>query len=158
MVDVVESRRRHSPASAPFPPHVRATLGLRLGGLATSIPVGVNSIRWMQSTRPSHHANASRSLFQNPWTLADLTPSASNYLPAFPRIPTALNLSTLLTKLLTIPNLPLERVRNSGSHPHPPIQVVKPDWGHSTRAAASSDPNLKATWLGHAVSRIAGPL
>jgi hypothetical protein len=123
--------------------------------LATSIPVGVNSIRWMQSTRPSHHANASRSLFQNPWTLADLTPSASNYLPAYPTI---LNFSTLLAKLLTIPNIPLERVRNSGSHPHPPIKVVKPDWGHSTRAAASSDPNLKATWLGHAVSSIAAPL
>ena len=102
----------------------------------------------MQSTRPTHHANASRSLFQNPWTLTDLTPSTSTYLPPFPNI---LNLSRVSTFI------PLERVRNSISHPHPPVKVVKPDWGNSTLNAASSNPNLKATWLGHAV-RHSSPL
>jgi hypothetical protein len=100
----------------------------------------------MQSTRPTHHANASRSLFQNPWTLTDSIPGTSTYLPAFPN---TLNLSTFLT----IPNIPLERVRNSISHPHPPVKVIKPDWGNSTSNSASSNPNLKATWLGHAVRR-----
>ena len=104
----------------------------------------------MQSTRPTHHANTSRSLFQNPWTLTDLTSSTSTYLPAFPN---TLSLSTFLS----IPNIPLERVRDSISHPHPPVKVVKPDWGNSTSNPASSTPNLKATWLGHAV-RHSSPL
>ena len=110
----------------------------------------------MQPTRPKHHANSSRSLFQNPWMAAESTaapppPSGSphptrgkstlngNYWPAFPssfQIPT------------------LERVRASAfaSHPHPPIKVVKPDWGvRSTSTSTDSEPGLKATWLGHAV-------
>jgi len=51
--------------------------------------------------------------------------------------------STFLT------NPSLVRVGNSRIHPHPPVKVFKPDWGHST--SASSEPNLRATWLGHAV-------
>jgi hypothetical protein len=108
----------------------------------------------MPSTRPRHHANSSRSLFQNPWMVAESTaapplhdscptpPKSTSYWPAFP---TSLQLPTL------------ERVRASisTSHPHLPVKVVKPDWGihHSTATDWPSDsvPNLKATWLGHAV-------
>ena len=63
----------------------------------------------------------------------------SNYWPAFPssfQIPT------------------FERVRASAlaSHPHPPVKVVKPDWGiRSTSISTDSEPSLKVTWLGHAV-------
>ena len=109
----------------------------------------------MQPTRPKHHANSSRSLFQNPWIVAESTaappagsshptPRNSNYWPLFPsgfQIPT------------------LERVRASAlaTHPHPPVKVVKPDWGiRSTSTSTDSGPSLKATWLGHAVRHDAG--
>jgi len=103
---------------------------------------------------PSHHANSSRSLFQNPWMVAESTAAppphdsrptlrkSTSYWPGFPagfQLPT------------------LERVRASVSapYPHPPVKVVKPDWGihHPTATDSPSDtvPNLKATWLGHAV-------
>jgi hypothetical protein len=105
-----------------------------------------------QSQRPPpHHANLSRSLFHNPWTLADTTPSTSTstYWPAFSA---GFNLSTIST-FLTNPSISLVRVRNSEIHPHAPVKVVKPDWGHSTSTStvASSEPILRATWLGHAV-------
>src|SRR6267154_3233823 len=109
-----------------------------------------------QSQRPPpHHANLSRSLFQNPWTLPDTTPSTSTstYWPAFSA---GLNLSTIST-FLTNPSISLVRVRNSEIHPHPPGKVVKPDWGHLTSSAASSEPNLRATWLGHAVRKQPNP-
>ncbi|KAN0120837.1 Metallo-hydrolase/oxidoreductase [Russula decolorans] len=104
-----------------------------------------------QSQRPPpHHANLSRSLFHNPWTLADTTPSTSTstYWPAFSA---GFNLSTIST-FLTNPSISLVRVRNSEIHPHAPVKVVKPDWGHSTSTStvASSEPILRATWLGHA--------
>jgi hypothetical protein len=105
-----------------------------------------------QSQRPPlHHANLSRSLFHNPWTLTDttLSTSTSTYWPAFSA---GLNLSTIST-FLTNPSISLVRVGNSEIHPHAPVKVVKPDWGHSTSTAASSEPNLRATWLGHAVRR-----
>jgi len=84
------------------------------------------------SKRPPHHADDSQSLFQNPWTLVDSTQSTSTstYWPPFPA---GLNLSTFLTN----PNISLERVRNSDIHPHPPVKVVRPDWGHSTSTATS---------------------
>ena len=70
-------------------------------------------------------------------------PKSTSYWPAFP---TTLQLPTL------------ERVRASISthpHPHPPVKVVKPDWviHHTTAIESPEDsvPNLKATWLGHAV-------
>jgi len=71
-----------------------------------------------------------------------LSPSNSNYWPAFPssfQIPT------------------LERVRASAftCHPHPPVQdikVVKSDWDIcSTSTSTVSEPSFKATWLGHPV-------
>jgi hypothetical protein len=124
---------------------VRVSSGLRLRDAMESFP-NFPSIRSMQSTRPAHHANASRSLFQNPWTLTDSTPSTSTYWRAFLA---TLNPSTFLT----IPNISLERARNFESYPHIPVKVVKPGWGHSTFTAASPDPILKATWLGHAVCR-----
>ncbi|KAH9968567.1 beta-lactamase superfamily domain-containing protein [Russula compacta] len=69
------------------------------------------------------------------------TSRTSTYWPAFPA-----NLH--FPTFTGIPSIPIERVRASESHPHSPIKVVKPDWGYST--ATSSEPNLKATWLGHA--------
>ena len=48
----------------------------------------------------------------------------------------------------------LERVRASAStpHPHPPVKVVKPNWGvRLTPTLTDSEPSLKATWLGHVV-------
>jgi len=69
--------------------------------------------------------------------------TSTTYWPAF------LNLSTLLTN----PTISLERVRTSENHPHLPVKVVNPDWGRSTLTTAFSEPNLKATWLGHAVRR-----
>jgi hypothetical protein len=111
----------------------------------------------MQSQRPPHHAHHSRSLFQNRWTPAEATPSTSSTAPSYwPAFSAGLNLSTIST-LLTNPGISLVRVRNSEIHPHPPVKVVKPDWGHSTSTstatAASSQPpeDLRATWLGHAV-------
>ncbi|KAI0290195.1 Metallo-hydrolase/oxidoreductase [Multifurca ochricompacta] len=44
--------------------------------------------------------------------------------------------------------IPIERIRVSQSHQRPPVTVVKPDWGRL--AAQHIEPNLKATWLGHA--------
>ncbi|KAI9507310.1 Metallo-hydrolase/oxidoreductase [Russula earlei] len=96
----------------------------------------------MLSARPKHHANSSRSLFQNPWTVAesDAAPP-SDYWPV--------SLASLrLPAFQGFPSISIERVRASESHPHPPIKVIRPDWGHPT--ALSSEPNLKATWLGHA--------
>jgi hypothetical protein len=137
------SHRRHPSTSAPFSLHFRVTLGLRLMGVYMSSRLVVDPS--MQSTRPGHHANTTRSLFKNQWTLEEptpsTTPSTSTYWPAFP---------AALSTFPSIPNISLERVRNSELHPHPPIKVVKPDWGHST-LTASSEPNVKATWLGHAV-------
>ena len=100
---------------------------------------------------PPHHANFSRSLFQNPWMLADTSPSTSKstYWPAFSA---SVNLSTIST-FLTNPGISLVRVNKSEIHPQPPVKVVKPDWGHLNSTAAPSEPNLRATWLGHAVRR-----
>ena len=68
----------------------------------------------------------------------DSTPSTSTYFPPFYATP---ELSTFLY-------ISLERVRKSEFHLHPPIKVIKPDWGHSTLTAASSGPNFRATWRG----------
>ena len=64
-----------------------------------------------------------------------------NYWPAFP---SSFQLPTL------------ERVRASAfaSHPHPPVKVVKPDWGIRS-TSTDSESSLKATWLGHAVRLLA---
>jgi N-acyl-phosphatidylethanolamine-hydrolysing phospholipase D len=106
------------------------------------------------TTRPSHHANASRSLFQNPWMVAESTAAP----PTHDTRPTLRKSTTYWPALPAGFQLPtLERVRESVSapYPHPPVKVVKPDWGihHPTATDPSSDsvPNLKATWLGHAV-------
>ncbi|KAH9038435.1 Metallo-hydrolase/oxidoreductase [Lactarius hengduanensis] len=143
----------------------------------------------MQSTptRPSHHANASRSLFQNPWpgTTVDPNPNSTPPLPppenydsdsdisptptdgAMAPVPssspspvTFFGLPALPFRLQSIASmvgvsgaaglalpLSIERVRALEPRPpHPPIKVVKPDWGRRSSTAAS----LKATWLGHA--------
>ncbi|KAI0289145.1 beta-lactamase superfamily domain-containing protein [Russula brevipes] len=91
-----------------------------------------------------HHANASRSRFQNPWMVAESTAAPpsdpTTYWPAFPTFPS-----------ISVPSISIERVRPSESHPHPPVKVIKPDWGRRrSTASAASEPNLKATWLGHA--------
>jgi hypothetical protein len=107
----------------------------------------------MQSRRPPHHAHHSRSLFQNRWTPAEATPSTSTTPTYWPAFSAGLNLSTIST-FLTNPSISLVRVRSSEIHPHPPVKVVKPDWGHSNATGPSSEPpDLRATWLGHAVRR-----
>ncbi|KAH9034063.1 Metallo-hydrolase/oxidoreductase [Lactarius pseudohatsudake] len=143
----------------------------------------------MQSTptRPSHHANASRSLFQNPWRGTTVDPNPNSTLPlpppenydsdsdisptptdgAMAPVPssspspvTFFGLPALPFRLQSIASmvgvsgaaglalpLSIERVRALEPRPpHPPIKVVKPDWGRCSSTAAS----LKATWLGHA--------
>jgi hypothetical protein len=101
----------------------------------------------MQSTPPSpeHHANASRSLFKNPWMVAESS--------AAPPPNSTTTQGTSSYWCLPFPSISIERVRTSDSHPHPPVKVVKPDWGKTSAAAVSEQPNLKATWLGHAVRR-----
>ncbi|KAH9003720.1 Metallo-hydrolase/oxidoreductase [Lactarius hatsudake] len=116
----------------------------------------------MQSTptRPSHHANASRSLFQNPWlrTTLDSSPNSTLPPPPPPEIhdsdsdtsptPTdgAMAPASPSTAGLVLP-ISIERVPALGPRPpHPPIKVVEPDWGRRSSTAAG----LKATWLGHA--------
>jgi hypothetical protein len=65
--------------------------------------------------------NQSRSLIWNPWMLADTTPSTPVYWPAF--------LTTLQPS--NFPNI--KRVCTSESCPHPPVKVLKLDWGYLTR-------------------------
>ncbi len=101
-----------------------------------------HSLRSPQLTCPPDHTDSSCSLFQNPWALSDTTLSTSTtYWPAFS---TGLNLFTLLTN----PVISLEHVHKYKIHPHPPVKVINPDWGHSTSTMASSGPNLIAMWLG----------
>lgn len=133
----------------------------------------------MQSSpmrRKSHHANDSRSLFQNPWTQTTKEPNSSStapvpesddsdsdanstpdnsLTPALPSSPvTFLGLPSLpfpsslrFPSITSIP-ISIERVRAlEAQPPHPPVKVVKPDWGLPSSVSTS----LKATWLGHAV-------
>ncbi|KAI9435417.1 Metallo-hydrolase/oxidoreductase [Lactarius indigo] len=148
----------------------------------------------MQSTptRPSHHASASRSLFQNPWAQTTVEPNPNSTPPppvplplpenhesdsdtsstptdgamasappssprpspvafigllALPfRLPSIASIvGTSGAAALALP-ISIERVRALEPRPpHPPIKVIKPDWGRGSSTAAS----LKATWLGH---------
>ncbi|KAH9966158.1 beta-lactamase superfamily domain-containing protein, partial [Lactifluus volemus] len=94
------------------------------------------------SPNPEHHANDTRTLFLNPWMVAEST-------DAPPSNSTQATTSSYRTSLsgFRLPSISLQRVRTSDTHPHPPVKVVKPDWGHSANV---SEPNVKATWLGHA--------
>ena len=91
---------------------------------------------------PEHHANFTRSLFKNPWLLGPSNPTVTQ--GTFPYWPSSLT--------IPFPSVSIQRVRTgTPPHSHPPcrpVKVVKPDWGHS---ATIREPNLKATWLGHAV-------
>ena len=151
-MSAVESRRRHSSASALYSARPRHTK-VRVMDLCSRSATRSVVDKSMQSQpqRPPHHANLSRSLFQNPWMLADTTQSTSKstYWPAFSA---SANFSTIST-FLTNPGISLVRVNKSEIHPQPPIKLVKPDWGHSNLTTAPSEPNLRATWLGHAVRR-----
>ena len=71
-------------------------------------------------------ANLSRLLFQTLWMLTDSISRTPIYRLVFP-----------VATFLSIPNPSLERVRNSESHAHFPITLIKPDWGHATLTAAS---------------------
>jgi hypothetical protein len=135
----------------------------------------------MSTSRPSHHANASRSLFQNPWTqspnstpptpplpkdhdsdsdtgstpanaLALASPQSSVTFLGLSSLPTTLRLPRISSIVsgpggLAIP-ISIKRVRLLEPRPHPPVKVVKPDWGRRSSSTASA--SLKATWLGHA--------
>ncbi|KAF8264739.1 beta-lactamase superfamily domain-containing protein [Lactarius quietus] len=132
--------------------------------------------------RPKHHANASRSLFQNPWNQTAVNPGTSSS-PSSPvnhdsdsdasSTPngalTSSESPSSPVAFLGLPSLPLlaawrlpsiagisgsvpisiERVRRlDPPPPHPPIKVVKPDWGQLSESSAAA--TLKATGLGHA--------
>lgn len=86
------------------------------------------------TNRPSHHANSTGTLFQNPW---DAVEEPSNYRPW--ELPPGML------------NFPIEWAQEHPDHPHKPVEVVKPDFAlDSTDFSA-----VKATWLGHAVSIMA---
>ena len=110
------------------------------------------------SRRPCLFPNTTHSpptllvLYFNRWTRTDTDNSEHIYVHLLGHLfrrSQSLQVSTFLRN----PSISLVRVRNSEIHPHPPVKVVKPDWGHPTLNAASSEPNLRATWLGHAVRR-----
>jgi hypothetical protein len=154
---------------------------MRAHGQLRSVPFKMQS---SPMRRKSHHANDSRSLFQNPWMQTTVEPSQSSTpplpethdsdsdanstsdnaltpalpsspvtflgLPSLP-FPTSLRFPSLMSisgsTARTIP-ISFERVRALECQPpHPPVKVVKPDWGQPSSASTS----LKATWLGHAV-------
>jgi hypothetical protein len=150
---------------------------MRAHGQLRSVPFKMQS---SPMRRKSHHANDSRSLFQNPWTQTTVEPSQSPTpplpeihdsdsdanstpdniltptlssspvtflgLPSLP-FPTSLRFPSLGSTARAIP-ISIERVRALECQPpHPPVKVVKPDWGRDSSASSS----LKATWLGHAV-------
>ena len=98
-----------------------------------------------RSFKPAHHANNSKSLFLNPWSLplpndtdndADSEVQSLQNSNSFSWFP---NLSRF--------SLNLEWARQHPDHPHKPVKVIKPDFG-SDHSNAS---DIKATWLGHAV-------
>ena len=113
-------------------------------------------------SRPPHHANATRMLFRNPWKTPEepddnaiepveidsdprsLTQKSSWFGSLTGGLP---SLSSLLS------NIPLERARDLSSHGISPTKVVKPDFD----MPASRRKSVRATWLGHAVSRSLSP-
>lgn len=88
---------------------------------------------------------------------ASASPSTTSAFLGLPSLRTAFSLQGISSILgitgaaaLAIP-ISIERVRALELHqPHPPVKVVKPDWGRLSSSAAAAT-SLKATWLGHAV-------
>jgi hypothetical protein len=95
------------------------------------------------SPNPEHHANDTRTLFHNPWMVAESTAA-----PPSNSTQSAASSYRAALSGLRLPSISLQRVGTSDTRPHPPVKVVKPDWGN---LANISEPNVKATWLGHAV-------
>ncbi|EJD06169.1 Metallo-hydrolase/oxidoreductase [Fomitiporia mediterranea MF3/22] len=106
-------------------------------------------------SRPPHHANATRTLFQNPWKTPeepddnaiepveiDSHPQSLTQEPSwFGSLTSGLpSVSSLLS------NIPLERARDLSSHGISLTKVVKPDFDKFSNSRKS----VKATWLGHA--------
>ena len=75
------------------------------------------------SPRPSHHLNASRSSFANPWPQSWLSP----------------------TSLLSLPFVRAEPFNRPDIEP---IKTITPDWNEYEERLADG---LRFTWLGHAV-------
>ncbi|KAL5528938.1 hypothetical protein ACEPAG_4912 [Sanghuangporus baumii] len=108
-------------------------------------------------SRPTHHANATRSLFQNPWKTPDepddnvLAPSE-----ALPQVSSQNQaqknswFNILTGALPTLPSLlssiPLERAQDLSSYGISPTKVVRPDFDKFEKNKQS----VKATWFGHA--------
>ncbi|KAI0042728.1 Metallo-hydrolase/oxidoreductase [Auriscalpium vulgare] len=102
--------------------------------------------------RPAHHADDTRTLFQNPWNIVetDAAPPTGNTGPQGRTVRRAFTLPLpALPSLPAISDIPLEFARAHPAHPHPPVKVVKPDWG-ATKSSGRPEPSVKATWLGHA--------
>ena len=112
-------RRRHSLGLAPFPPHVRSALGLRLrihdvvDSRACCGPFN------MMDASPHGHTMRLNMLLVPCFRTrgCSRTQPRAHPLICLPSLP--------LSTFLTIPNIPLERVHNFKSYPHPPVKVVK---------------------------------
>ena len=92
---------------------------------------------WM--SRPSHHANASKTLFRNPWQVPEekdqntsSTIASSSWLWQLPAL---------------VANIPLEWAKELTGHDSSPVKVVKPDFN----SFKFNTMNVKSAWLGHAV-------
>ena len=106
---------------------------------------------------PPHHANSSKSLFQNPWETVD--EPDENATTTAESAPNATQegwfsgyFSTGLPSLLS--NIPLELARDLSHHKIVPKKVVEPKF----YKYEPNERSLKATWLGHAVSAMQLPL
>ena len=100
---------------------------------------------------PSHHANISKTLFQNPWKTPE-EPDENATQPESPSLETGQIgglyqwLSSGVQSLLM--NIPLEIAKDLSHHKIVPKKVVEPQFYRY----AANEKSLKATWLGHAVS------
>ncbi|THH05324.1 hypothetical protein EW145_g4881 [Phellinidium pouzarii] len=98
-------------------------------------------------TLPSHHANTSKTLFQNPWGI-----------PEEPDENAASSSSSTLSWLWSLPayltSLPIEWAKDITGYTQSITKVVKPDFHKS----AADKNTVKATWLGHASFLLELPL
>ncbi|KAL5533422.1 hypothetical protein ACEPAF_5198 [Sanghuangporus sanghuang] len=108
-------------------------------------------------SRPAHHANATKTLFQNPWKTPD--EPDDNVLTSSVALPQVSSLNqaqenswfnTLTGALPTLSSLlasiPLERAQDLSSYGISPTKVIRPDFDKFEKNKQS----VKATWLGHA--------
>lgn len=118
------------------------------------------------ASRPAHHANASRTLFQNPerWrvpeetddnavSISEAATAAATYNSE--NVPSAATAGGALAWLRNIPamaaSLPIAWAQDMSAHVNVLTKVVKPDFGRGKAKAEGKSDGMRATWLGHAV-------